>query len=780
MSTSRSYTTQGLRAMETRNYEAAIDHFTTALRHGPYPEIFANRSEAHAALGQYEEALHDAENCIKAAPNRIDGYIRMGSALMGLQRYMEASEVYKKGLAQDPRNKELQEGLDLARERVDDFEMRIAMGLMTDPTCNVYANEDPNYVSTVQSIIWSAMAVPVAHQQAYAMGQAHDERTRLGVSKALATLSKSPAPFSLKGKAVVAESGLMYGHGSSLMSLTESSTPAKSVDNFPSTLGGSQKLSSSAVPAIAVTAPGQAGLVSDFRPPSALGPMASRMEGNTMLQGGSTMMNKSDVRVGSNVFGSAKPGASALIGTDSTLPAGPSMVGAPTLLSASRVPGNSLRIGSGFVSGMGVGSSMRLSVGDAWKSSRSEATRHLGESVRVSLNARDYDKALSAAKAAEKKDPAAGWNLKGSVYDSLHRFKQAKEAYEEAIRRNPTEPVFYHNKGRALRRLGEPAAALKDAEKALELDPSDPDFWNAKGLCHDMMNDRQAAKGAFEEALRRNQNNPVYSYNVGKTCFQLSEYSTALKHSSRATEIDASEPEFWNLLGACRDLSKDFHGAENAFNRAIALDSGNAVYFHNRCKARRHKQDLKQAAEDATRATELNPMEPEFWNIKGMCHDQLRDTSVARDCYSKAIDLNAQNPVFFYNRSKAARTLKDYQSAIADAEQTVRLGPNNPEFWALRGICHDSLKEHQAAKESFDRAISLAPNSPLYYYNRGKCLLYLRQPQLALADVSKAVELNPRDGVAWSLKSQCHDQLKQHNEAQAARAQAAQLGVRAK
>jgi stress-induced-phosphoprotein 1 len=43
--------------------------------------------------------------------------------------------------------------------------------------------------------------------------------------------------------------------------------------------------------------------------------------------------------------------------------------------------------------------------------------------------------------------------------------------YEEAIKRNPTEPKYHCNKATALMKLMEFPGALKDLDRCLELDP---------------------------------------------------------------------------------------------------------------------------------------------------------------------------------------------------------------------------------------------------------------------------------------------------------------------
>lgn len=80
--------------------------------------LFSNRSAAYAKAGKYESALEDANQTIALNAAWAKGYSRKGSALAGLEKYMEAFEVYQKGLEIDPNNAALQQGQNEIRNAV--------------------------------------------------------------------------------------------------------------------------------------------------------------------------------------------------------------------------------------------------------------------------------------------------------------------------------------------------------------------------------------------------------------------------------------------------------------------------------------------------------------------------------------------------------------------------------------------------------------------------------------------------------------------------------------
>lgn len=76
--------------------------------------LFSNRSAAFTQLGQFHNALLDAEKCITLQRDWVKGHFRRGKALLGLQNYAEAIVSLKEALNCESGSKEIQEALRLA------------------------------------------------------------------------------------------------------------------------------------------------------------------------------------------------------------------------------------------------------------------------------------------------------------------------------------------------------------------------------------------------------------------------------------------------------------------------------------------------------------------------------------------------------------------------------------------------------------------------------------------------------------------------------------------
>ena len=95
----------GNAAFKQKNFDTAIEHYTTAISETPTDHtIYGNRSASYLKINEFIKALEDAEKCIELKPDWSKGYQRKGNALHSMNQRAEALHTYKKGLELDPSN----------------------------------------------------------------------------------------------------------------------------------------------------------------------------------------------------------------------------------------------------------------------------------------------------------------------------------------------------------------------------------------------------------------------------------------------------------------------------------------------------------------------------------------------------------------------------------------------------------------------------------------------------------------------------------------------------
>ena len=105
-------------------------------------------------------------------------------------------------------------------------------------------------------------------------------------------------------------------------------------------------------------------------------------------------------------------------------------------------------------------------------------------------------------KGSSKKDPkyANAWYNKGNTLALQKNYKEAIEAYTNAIKQDPTFALAWYNKAVAFGDSGDYPQAILAYNMATELDSNDGMAWFNKGLAYKALDQDGDAKAAFKKA----------------------------------------------------------------------------------------------------------------------------------------------------------------------------------------------------------------------------------------------------------------------------------------
>ncbi|KAH9360951.1 hypothetical protein HPB48_007032 [Haemaphysalis longicornis] len=115
---SESIARRGYEMCHVGRHRYGIDFFSRAISANPNDHrYFANRSYAYSVLGEYDNALGDANIAIHLEPRHPKCHCR-GIALLGLERYADAQQALEKAMQLDPDDEKARRHLREVRVRL--------------------------------------------------------------------------------------------------------------------------------------------------------------------------------------------------------------------------------------------------------------------------------------------------------------------------------------------------------------------------------------------------------------------------------------------------------------------------------------------------------------------------------------------------------------------------------------------------------------------------------------------------------------------------------------
>jgi Flp pilus assembly protein TadD len=159
-----------------------------------------------------------------------------------------------------------------------------------------------------------------------------------------------------------------------------------------------------------------------------------------------------------------------------------------------------------------------------------------------------------------------------------NQFGQAREAYSQALTRNPTQRDALLGMAYAHHALGNTDQALSTLRRLVDLYPRDSDAMSAIYLISG--GDLQVEETRFKQLLERSESPAALHYTLGVLYFDQSRFGEAERAFSRAASIAPDQPDYaYNLalaldkLGRAREAARQYVVALNLANQSNAIFS---------------------------------------------------------------------------------------------------------------------------------------------------------------------------------------------------------------
>ncbi|PFH31152.1 tetratricopeptide repeat domain containing protein [Besnoitia besnoiti] len=465
----QAFKAKGNAAFQEAKYQEAVGFFTEAIKQTPDDAVlYSNRSGAYACLNKLEEALQDAEVCVKLRPTWGKGYSRKGLAEFRMMKYKEAEATYQKGLQVDPTNEQLKEGLHQVQQQTDQLVSMQAMlaaaqAVNKHPKLAKYQQEDPEYMQRLTEILKQIQKNPQSLKLIMAQP---DMRIKEGVVAAMGgDLEEDEEPQQSRTAASATSKGSRDSVGAAAAS-KESEAPAK-------------ELTEEEKEAEAFKQKGNE-LYKQKMFAEALEAYDAAIEKNPteILY----LNNKAAVYMEMGEYDKCLAECQKALDKRYECKADFSKVAKVYCrMAACKTRAGEYNDAIGFYE-------------KALCEDNNRATRNALNEVKKLKEKKEREDYINPELAEEHRE-------KGNECFKKGDYPAAKKEYDEAIKRNPKDAKLYSNRAAALTKLCEYPSALRDADTSVQLDPTFVKGWSRKGNLHMLLKEYPKALQAFDKGL---------------------------------------------------------------------------------------------------------------------------------------------------------------------------------------------------------------------------------------------------------------------------------------
>lgn len=198
---------------------------------------------------------------------------------------------------------------------------------------------------------------------------------------------------------------------------------------------------------------------------------------------------------------------------------------------------------------------------------------------------------------------------------------------------------------------------------------------------------------------------------------------------------------------ACR-AKEQWDRAIRHYTRAIELDPNSAEAYYGRGAVRAQPGDsvyrTYDAIQDLSRAIELRPDYAKAYHNRGVAHARCEQWPPALCAFTRAIELDPDCARTYVSRGRTHCLMGAWGNAVSDLTQAVTLDPGEAEAYHVRAYAYSQKHDGDADRALADalKVIELDPDSCDAYWFRGDILFDRGDRDAAMRDYARAIGLD--------------------------------------
>lgn len=188
----------------------------------------------------------------------------------------------------------------------------------------------------------------------------------------------------------------------------------------------------------------------------------------------------------------------------------------------------------------------------------------------------------------------------------------------------------------------------------------------------------------------------------------------AVANLQKATELDATRPDYWYQLGYAQQKLQRLDEAQASLGKAVELNDKHASALLRLGMLAEQKGELVKAAELYGRSVQAGPRKPEAYNYLGDLYFRNEKYDEAQQVFKNGVDNVPQSAELHNGLGNTYLALDRKKEAVVEYQEALRLKSPYPSALYNLGMTYFALGDKGRAKtylEKFNQAATGGDNS---------------------------------------------------------------------
>ena len=335
----------------------------------------------------------------------------------------------------------------------------------------------------------------------------------------------------------------------------------------------------------------------------------------------------------------------------------------------------------------------------------------LDENTQATGTKKKKDKFIERPKNHLSSDIAGDIRQLGDYFMDRESYDSAVICYRQYLTVHPGDSSVQYYMGTALYHVKKYDEAIENYEGVLNKESGRADIYNWIGVCEFLSGNYLAARDNFKQCIKYDKDYTLAYFNLGKTQYELEDYSSAAKNLEHALELLPKDQDIIRMLADIYYITPDWDKSKKMYELLYPDNKRNERVNYRLGDLCLRQGQWANAIKYLEIFLELEPANADGQRKIGVAYYNTEKYTFAIDYFEKASKTLWDDKELMVYVAIAANKLGNYQKAVEYANRATSLDNRYARAYYQLSMAYKGLGQKKLAKQNLSKAKDLDVNN---------------------------------------------------------------------